>query len=177
MAYWGNFEALLDIFLAALIEGESADGRVRNVKNWKRRSYKQRRELFVAICHEWVATWKPESADQLAQLVESSVALHAKRNLIAHGNYSYTIPPRTSVATECYAVNHTTGEKMYFDSDVLKALYHAISHLTTDLMTAFRAVAQIEGPFHAVSDDEILRIYRDSVHPWNPDPSKRPSTP
>lgn len=175
VAYWGNFEVVFDACLSGLIADELADGRVRDNTNWKYRSFKKRRLLFINICREWVATWKPEVADQLVAVVDASAPLQAKRNLIAHGTYSYTIPPNSSVATDCYAVKQATGEKMPFDQDVLKALYHEISHLTADLVNAFRAIAKIEGPFHAIPDDELLRVYHDTIHPWNPDPSKRPT--
>ncbi len=175
VAYWGNFEVVFDACLSGLIAAEAADGQARDTTNWKYRSYKKRRLLFGRICKERLGTWKPDVSDQLAGVAEASGPLHAKRNLIAHGTYSYTIPPQSSVATNCYAVNQATGEKMQFDQDVLKALYHDISHLTADLVNTFGSIAKIEGPFYAVSDEEILRIYHDSVHPWNPDPRKRPS--
>ena len=175
IAYWGNFEVVFDSCLGGLLAGESADGKAREATNWKRQSFRLRRKLFQGICNEWLATWQPTAANELLRILETAATLHPKRNLIAHDTYGYTIPPYSSVATNCYAYSHSTGEKLHFDEEVLKKLYHDVSHLTADLIQAFRSFGQIEGPHHLIPDAEVLRIYRDSVHPWNPDPSKRPN--
>ena len=97
--------------------------------------------------------------------------------MIAHGTYAYTIPPMSSLAANCRAVNQETGELMPFDGDVLKKLYHDISHLTADLIMTFRLFTTVEGPFFALPDTEILRAYRETNHPWHPNPRKRLSQP
>jgi hypothetical protein len=38
----------------------------------------------------------------------------------------------------------------------------------------FRSIGQVEGQFIAIADDELIRIYKTTVHPWNPDPKLRP---
>jgi hypothetical protein len=176
VAYWGNFEVHFNICLGALIAGESADGKARETKNWRYHSFKKRRALFIAICEQWLATWKPEAAGDLRKILDLAAELQPKRNLIAHGSYGYTIPPLSSSAVGCYAINHATREKLSFDEDVLKKLYHDISHLTADLVTVFKSIGQVEGTFHTIPDDEIIRIYNTTIHPWNPDPRLRPGS-
>ncbi len=111
----------------------------------------------------------------MLEILDSTTELYLKRNLIAHGNYAYTIPALSSEAMDCYAYSITKKEKMYLDEAVLRTLHHDISHLTADLVIAFSLIAKVEGlPFTIVPDSEVLRIYHDSVHPWNPDPTKRP---
>ena len=175
IAHWGNFEVTFDHCLGALIEAEAERGIKRESKQWKTRSFRRRRQLFRDICKEWPNPRKPEVVARLLEILDSSSRLHWKRTMIAHGNYGYTIPPFSSVAKDCFAFMSDKKEKMYFDEAVLQALHHDISHLTADLVIAFSEIAKIEGlPFALVPDSEVLRIYRDTIHPWNPDPAKRP---
>lgn len=174
VAYWGNFEVVFDSCLDGLIRGEQADGKTRKVSGWKRQSFKARRTLFTDICEEWLSTRKPEAAHALTLLLDQAAHLHSRRNLIAHGTYGYTIPPNSSVATECFALSASTNEKLSFDEHVLKQLYHDISHLTADLVNLILSIGKWEGDYMAIPDAEILRIYHDTTHPWNPDPKKRP---
>ena len=176
VAYWGNFEVVFDVCLEGLIAAESADGKVRETAGWKTKSFKKRRKLFKAICDEWLAGWKPDTASELVSLMDSASRLHSRRNLIAHGTYGYSIPAHSSVAKDCYAFSHSTKERMPFDELVLKEIYHDISHMTADLVKAFQSIGNVEGPFLAVPDEEILRIYGETVHPWNPNPKLRPDT-
>jgi len=176
IAHWGNFEVTFDHCLAALIEAEAVAVGARDPKHWKFSSFKKRRKLFRDICNEWLAKKKPVAATRLLEILDSTPHLHRQRNMIAHGNYSYTIPPLSSEAKDCYAYNGDKQEKMRFDEAILRTLHHDISHLTADLVIGFRLIGKIEGmPFVLISDVELLRIYRDTIHPWNPDPAKRPN--
>jgi hypothetical protein len=165
IAYWGNFEVAFDACLAALISGESADGGTRDTSNWNRRRFKRRSSLFKKICSEWLSTWKAVEAKKLATIADRAGDLHWRRNMIAHGVYSYTIPPYSSVATNCRAINHESGDEMPFDEHVLKKLYHDISHLTAELIMTLKTFCSVEGPFLALPDTEVLRVYRETNHP------------
>lgn len=173
IAHWGNFERHFDICLQALIAGEVADGGTREVQ--LSRQFKRRRALFKEICTEWLAGWRPEEAKSLCQIADTAGDLSWKRNLIAHGQYAYTIPPQSSLATNCRASDTESGKEFSFDADTLVKLYHDISHLTADLVSTFKAFGHVEGDFHTMPDAEVLRTYRETVHPWNPNPKKRPS--
>jgi hypothetical protein len=175
VAYWGNFEVVFDSCLEGLIAGEIADGKVRDTSGWKRQSFRRRRKLFKDICKEWLMTWRPDEADRLIAIIDAASQLQSRRNLIAHGTYGYSIPPHSSVAQECYAFNGSTNEKMPFDEEVLKRIYHEISHVTADLVHTFQSFGKISGPYSQLADAEILRVYRETVHQWNPDPGKRPN--
>ena len=174
VVYWGHFEVIFASCLQGLIEGEAADGAKRKTARWQRQPFKDRSKLFREIVTNWVSTWNARAAVDLVELLDAATRLQAKRNIIAHGTYGYSVLPESSVADSCYALNNSTGEKMPFDELVLKEIYHDISHLTADLVTAFRAIGSVEGPFHTIRDDEILRIYNETVHPWNPNPALRP---
>lgn len=174
VAYWGSFEVLFDSCLGSLIAAEVADGKTRETSRWRRKNFKDRRRLFKEICDEWLTTWKPEVAKKLVSILDSASHLHSRRNLIAHGTYEYSIPPHSSVASNCYAFNKSTNEKMRFDERILKKIYHDISHLTADLIDTFKSFGEVEGPFLMLPDSEILRINKETVHPWNPNPKKRP---
>jgi hypothetical protein len=176
IAHWGNFEIVFDACLEGLIAGKVANGKVREVAGWKERKFKRRWELFRDICKEWLIAWDESGANDLLSILDRASHLHSRRNLIAHGIYGYTIPPMSSVATNCFARTLKTDEEFFFDLDVLKKLYHDISHCTGDLLVAFKTFGEVEGPFLLVPDSEILRIYRESTHPWNPNPKRRPDT-
>lgn len=173
VVHWGTFELTFDRCLGALIAGEAADGRARDTKGWEARGFKKRRELFKTICSEWLMTWKPEAAQELIDLLDKASSLHVDRNLIAHGTYGFTVPPHSAVATDCYAFSAASGRKLRFDEDSLKKLYHDISHLTADVMFIFNRFAKVSGGPMLVADDEVLRIYRETDHPWNPNPARR----
>jgi hypothetical protein len=174
IAYWGNFELTFDFCLEALITAEAADGKLRETSGWKRLIFKRRRKIFEEVCKDWLAAWNSEAALKLQSILALSSSLHAQRNIIAHGIYGYTIPSDSSIAQQCYAQNLSTGRKMFFDERVLKKIYHDISHITADLIMTFGSIGKVQGPFYAISDEEILRTYRETVHPWNPNPKKRP---
>jgi hypothetical protein len=174
VAHWGNFEIVFDACVEALIDGEAADGKVRDVSGWREKKFRRRWELLKDVSMNWLATWNQAGAEKLLPVLERAAHLHSRRNLIAHGIYGYTIPPNSSVATDCYARSLKTGKKFFFDLDVLKKLYHDISHCTADLLIVFQSIGKVEGPFMVVSDAEILRAYRETIHPWNPNANKRP---
>ncbi|AEJ01167.1 hypothetical protein Nit79A3_1332 [Nitrosomonas sp. Is79A3] len=175
VAYWGNFEVIFDSCLEGLIIGEIDDGKVRETKGWKHKGFKKRRELFKDICDEWLASWDPAAAAKLTSIIDSASHLHSRRNLIDHGTYGYTIPAQSSIAKGCYAYSNATEEKMPFDEHILKKIYHDISHTTANLVRTFSSFGKVEGQFHTLPDSEILRIYRETTHPWNPNPAKRPT--
>ncbi|MFV2035650.1 MAG: hypothetical protein ACC631_11205, partial [Halocynthiibacter sp.] len=130
IAYWGNFEGVFDSLLAGLIEAEVADGKVREVSDWKRQSFKQRRRIFKDICNNWLAQSHSDTARKLCKISDLSGDLQRQRNMIAHGTYVYSIKPYSSEVENCSAVNNKTGDELPFDDWVLKKLYHDISHLT-----------------------------------------------
>lgn len=177
IAHWGMFESAFDATLASLIEGERDDGGTRDTALWRRQKFKRRRKLFCAICKEWLSGWKPESATALKTLIDRSGDIATKRNLIAHGSYAYSIAPYSDLATNCRAINQETGEQFDFDLEVLKKLRQDISHLTADLLTEFQKFGAVEGMPPMIEDAELQRIYRDTEHPWNPNPAKRTSSP
>lgn len=174
IAHWGNFERHFDICLEGLRAGEAADGVARGEQNF--RQFKRRRIVFKEICSEWLSSWRPEEAKALCQIADTAGDLSWKRNLIAHGQYTYSIPSKSSLATDCRAIDTESGKQFAFNADILAKLYHDISHLTAELMLTFKAIGTIEGDFHTIPDSEILRIYRETVHPWNPNPNKRPES-
>lgn len=165
IAHWGNFETLFNLCLKGLVEGEARDKITRDVEGWTRLAFKRRRKLFKAICREWVREWDCPHADALISIVDRSGSLANKRNMIAHGTFTFAMLPHSRLAVECRAINYETGEKMPFDELVLKKIHHDISHLTADLLHEFRKHSSIEGPFLTLPDAEILRIFRETNHP------------
>lgn len=174
IAYWGNFEVIFDTCLEGLIAGELQDGKVRDTHDWRINGFKKRRKLFRNICTEWLESWNNSASSQLLQILDNASHLHSRRNLIAHGTYGYSILPHSSEVTDCHAFSHATGERMHFDENILKKLYHDISHVTAELIMVFKNIGNIDGQLFIIPDEEILRIYREATHPWNPNPKKRP---
>lgn len=163
VAYWGTFENVFNCILRDIIEGEANDGGTRNTAGWFGSEFRRRRELFKAICREWLASWKPEEAKLLADLCDRAGDLRWKRDMIAHGVYGYTILPGSNIATDCHALNEKTGDKMPFDEYSLLKLYHDISHMTADLVLISVSCAETaKGQFLAVPDTEILRVFRET---------------
>ena len=172
ITYWGLFEGCFDSCLSGLIEGEVADSGARDTAGWQRRSFESRRKLLKDICNEWLSSWKPDAAHELIRIIDRSGDLSAKRNSVAHGTFRYTIPPHSSKAVNVRAVNPSTGKEWPITVDKLKKLYHDISHLTCDLHQCFSSFAEMQGPFHAIEDKEILRAYSESIRSSNPNPNK-----
>jgi hypothetical protein len=177
VAYWGNLETVFNKCLDAILVAEAAAGGSRDTTGWRRLNFKRRRRLLKGVCEEWVAPRRPEAAKELGEISDRAGDLMSKRNMIAHGMYSYTIPPGSSLATNCRAIDSETGEEMPFDADILKKLYHDISHLTAELQITFQKFGTIQGAAHTFPDTELLRVYRETIHPWNPNPRKRPPPP
>jgi hypothetical protein len=177
IAYWGHLEMALNQALKGLIDAEAADNVARDTAGWQRLPFRKRKRLFKAICREWVSTWNAPVAAELGKIADKASSLARKRNMIAHGTYAFTLLAHSSTAEKCRAINYETGEEMFFDSDVLQRLWHDISHLTADLILEMSKIAEIQGLFHALPDTEILRIYRETNHPWNPNPNKRTPPP
>jgi hypothetical protein len=174
VAHWGCFESTFDVYLGALrsvIERQDAAGKSRQESGSLARRRREMHQLSEVIFRDK----RPRVADQVTALLGRVAELSFKRNLIVHGHYGYTIPPKSSLATDCYAFNNK-GEKFYFDQDTLKRLHHDISHATAELIDIFAPVVREKGdfPFIVIPDSELLRVYQDSVHRWNPDPAKRP---
>ena len=178
VAYWGNFEVLFDQILGALLQAEQNAGGQLQPGKWKHLSFNKRRQLFDRFCKESLNARKPEIASKFLGLLARAADLQWKRNMIAHGTYRYSILPMSSAVSDCYAYNERDDRKLPFDDEILKKLYHDISHLTADFVREFGSLGKIEGyPFILVKDDEIIKIYRNTVHPWNPDPRLRPQPP
>lgn len=175
IAYWGMFEIQFNNALTALVDAERAEGITRNIR--PRQRFKGRRELFKSICQEWLATWDAETAKTLCAIADTAGDLAKKRNLIAHGVYTYTIPAQSSLATNCVATDIETGKRLPFNEFVLKKLYHDIAHLVCDLHFAMSRIAEIEGACPSLPDTEVQRVYRETNHPWHPNPKKRTPPP
>ena len=177
VAHWGNFEAHFDICLHGLVEGALRDDFDIDTIDWRGRRFKQRKKLFKSICADWLSTWEPDNAEKLIDQADQSGDLYWKRNMIAHGTYAYSMPPHSQIATNFRAISAPKEKEFPFDEHVLKKLYHDISHLTAELVLTFQSFGQIEGPFFSLPDKEILRVYAETNHPWNPNPDKRTPQP
>ncbi|WP_226636475.1 hypothetical protein [Brevundimonas poindexterae] len=178
IAHWGQFERLFAVAIDAMLRAEAADGIARDwVRDSKRTSFKTRCRLLKDLCREWLAIKRPEQAKALMGIIDRASSLASKRNLIAHGSYAYAIEPHSSTVTNCRAVDHDTGKEMAFDETVLKKLYHDIAHETAELWFTLRSFCTIDGQLWTFEDAEILRIYRETDHPWNPNPNRQKLTP
>lgn len=174
IAYWGAFEMLFDTCLDLIISSEASDGKVRNTAGWKRKGFRGKAKIFKEICHEWISTRNPQLNDDIISIIDKSLELSMYRNTIAHGAFSYTIPAYSSKGINVKAYNSTTQHDWPFNVDTLKELYHDISHICADLLRSFSSFAKIDGPICTIDDAEVVRIYRETIHTWNPDPQKRP---
>jgi hypothetical protein len=173
IATWGQFEETFDAALCALISGESQDGGHRNTGEWQNTKFKRRQELFKSICAEWLASWRPNEATSLNDLLGRAADLHWRRNMIAHGRFVYSILPHSSTASNFRAISVRKNREMPIDEEKLKKLHHDIAHLTGELAVTFKRIGTFEGPVPVFADDDFLRIYRETIHPWNADPNKR----
>lgn len=162
IAQWGQFETVFNACLDGLVNGEQLDGVGRETNNWQGDEFRRRRELFKTICTEWLSTWRPDEAKVLCQLCDTAGDLRWKRDMIAHGTYSFTLPPRTALATNCHAINHRSGQVMPFDEHILTKLHHDIGHLTGDLLFTFKRFAEIDAPIVALPDTQLLQVFRET---------------
>lgn len=158
--HWGSFEIIFNVCLDGLIVGEQTDGGTRKTEGWESATFRHRRELFKDICTDWLANSHPDEAKELCQIIDRCGDLRQQRDMLAHGRFSYTIPPYSGDATNCRAINPRTGKEMPFDDYSLRKLYHDIAHITADLVMAFKNIGEIEGDFLALPDEQLLQVFR-----------------
>jgi hypothetical protein len=167
VAHWGRFELSFDRCLESLVKSEALAGKKRDTLGWRTRNFKKLRKLFKTICKEWLGTKLPQDANTLCDIADDAAELARKRNMIAHGTYTYTMPPHSGLATNCRAIDTRTGEEMPFDADFLIKLRHDISHLNADLVMTFMKFAKVDG-FHSLPDTLLLQAVGRSIHPTPP---------
>ena len=120
---------------------------------------------------------EPKLWAEFEAVANRALELHWQRNVIVHGSYGAVIAPYSDHAT-FYAEGFRRKEpvRIELNHDVLEQLWHDISHLGGALFDAFSQIGTIEGVWPTLLDTDILRVYRESHHPWNPNPDRIPGT-
>lgn len=174
IAHWGQFEHLFDKFLEGLIRGEKADNGTRQTEGWEGSEFKRRRELFKAICQDWLLPWQAKPAKVLIDLCATAGDLRWQRDMIAHGTYAYTIPPMSSHAVNCRAVNERTGQVMPFDEHTLTKLHHDIAHLAADMLLTFKEFSVVENDWVVtLPDTQLLELFRETNRRFRAEQDKK----
>ena len=121
----------------------------------------------------------PEASARYRKLLGAAADLHWRRNLVAHGHYLVTFPPAGTDAPSFWAEGTHKGKpvRLSIDETTLDKLWHDIAHLVGELRATANTHGTAGGWPEVFSDTDLLRIHRESMHPWNPDPDKRPTNP
>jgi len=159
IAYWGAFETSFDGILGSLIEADGEKIR-KNKKKWRNLGFSGRCDLFKEICEDWISAEYPSEAEEYLSIIERARGASKKRNLLAHGNYSYTILAHSMSATNFRAINSRSGEFFAFDDEILIGLHHEISHLAASLIMTSRKIGDVEGNFLLIEDNYLLTLLR-----------------
>jgi hypothetical protein len=175
-AQWGAFEVQLDKLMAAIFVsiGTSPEG-------WERQGFAKRKKLFVHTVRDHLGKTYPLAADNYRKIAGDSADLYWRRNVVVHGNYRINFTPPGSERPIFWAegVHNGLNVKVDLNEPTLEKLWHGIAHLTGGLI----ATANLHGSVTAsgwpqtFSDTEMLRIYRETSHPWNPIRDKHPHPP
>jgi hypothetical protein len=174
IAYWGHFEFIFDRCLEGLVEADAEINPGRETSAWKKNNFRSRRQLFRTLCLETLAPKFEDEAKKLILLDQRVGDLHWRRNMLAHGQYEYSLLPHSSKATNFRARNPRNNKVMPFTLDTIKKLHHQISHLSADLITIFSVFSKIEGDFHTFPDTELLEAYREWKTHHDPTTAHKP---
>ena len=174
VAHWGTFEVEMNKLIAALL---AAIPKV--VPGWERLGFTKRKKLLVDLIKAHLEGTIPEAAKRYRAMLGMAADLYWRRNLVAHGQYRVTFPPAGPNAPTFWAEGVHNGKtvQISIDAPTLEKLWHDIAHLGGELRAIAALHGSVEGWPWTFPDKEILRVYRESIHPWNPNPDKRPRQP
>jgi hypothetical protein len=173
VAHWGLFETLLDTLIDGFITAIKKD-----IPGWRRLGFTKRKELFKTLVDEWFES-RPAIAASYRQIIGDAASLFWQRNIVSHGQYRVTFPPAGSEPPVFWAEGVHNGKpvNLSIDEPTLEQLWHGIAHLTGALKHTVTLHGSLgEWPW-TWPDTELLRVYRETIHPWNPNPDKRPPQP
>lgn len=173
VAYWGDFEVKLNEIIRSALEVLQRDE-----PNWPRRAFRKRKELFLTLAEE---VWQgaPEIVAEVKAHMGTAADLHWRRNAVTHGFYAFTYPPHSSGETTIRAEGHHKKRAVTVPIDVptLEKLWHDIAHLTGNFTETLRKVINLPAAWQTLPDRYLLEVYRETNHPWKPNPDKRTPPP
>jgi hypothetical protein len=173
-AHWGTFEVELNKLIAALL---SAISRVE--PGWERFGFKRRKTLFAELVKENLAITFPIAAANYKAIAGNAADLYWRRNLAVHGLYRVTFPGAGPNSPTFWAggVHNNKSVEIPIDTNTLEKLWHDIAHLGGELRTTANLHGTASGWPWTLPDKQILQVYLESHHPWNPNPHKRTTLP
>ena len=136
--YWGAFEVRLDSCIRSIHEVMRRE----LPTNFERMQFKRRNELFREIIEDYLPNTGQDGWIELLPVFKSlshrAAALQWKRNVVAHGFYTYHQPidrdpqlPPIVTATSIYKGRRV---EIRLTDDILSKLKHDIAHLSGRLM-------------------------------------------
>ena len=170
-AHWGTFEVELNKLIDAIFRALGRDE-----PGWQRLGFSRRKKLFVDLVKQNLEGTFPVAAANYRKLAGDAADLYWRRNVVVHGFYRVTFPPAGPDSPQFWAegVHNKKEVRVSIDEPTLQQLWHGIAHLTGGLRATANLHGTADGWPWTLPDTEILRIYRESIHPWNPNPDKRP---
>jgi hypothetical protein len=169
IAYWGQFEFHFSAAVGALLKHAG-----REEPGWDRLGFRKRRVLLRTLVKEVYGQANPAISDAFTSVANMAGSLYWRRNLVAHGTYAFTIAAMSNDG-EFRAEGFHNGKpvSMPLNHEHLESLWHEIAHLDGALYEVLSEVGEIGGYWPTLLDKEILQVYSESNHPWNPNPDKR----
>lgn len=163
---WGFFESLFENFLAALV---MANGTAK--ENWRSESFPKRRKLFAAEARRAFEGF-PAIIGYLESILNDSIPIQQKRNLVTHGRLSAQISSvESQVKLICVGFHKGQERREDFNREELDDLHYEIVHLAGRLHCA------PEAPLFSSSDKSKLLDFLKSYHPTFPNPVMPPPQP
>ena len=126
MLQWATFENHMD----ALIAGMHEALRTEAPEGWRTKPFNQRRAIWREVGPKYFGLLGLFGlSNELRSLSERASALQFKRNLIAHGTYSFYAPDPGKLAIKATLHRKGTAHQIDIAVDTLKKLLYDLSHL------------------------------------------------
>ena len=163
---WGFFETLFENFLMALLKANGTTN-----KDWRSLPFRKRRKLFADEARKAFDGF-PAITRYLESILDDSVPIQQKRNLVAHGRLSAQISPiESDVKLICIGFRKGQEVRGDFNREDLDDLHYAIVHMAGRLHCA------PDAPEFSSSDKSKLLDFLTSNHPTYPNPCMPPPPP
>jgi hypothetical protein len=164
-AHWGTFEVQMDKLIAAFL---TALGRTDT--DWKTQGFSRRKTLLVELVRDNLESTFPSASASYRKTMGDAASLYWRRNLVVHGQYRVKFPPAGSESPTFWAegIYKSRNVRISIDVPTLDKLWHDIAHLTGALMATVRTHGRADDWPWTLPDTQLLRVYRETSHPWHP---------
>ena len=152
---WGGFEQRMDALIDMIFRCTGNEP----IPNWRRLSFRKRKEIFRGLVTAYTDKVFPDETEIIRKIADRSADLHWRRNIVAHGYIAIYPKPDRDVPgqrdTGFVALGKHKGKdiRMPLEVESLQKLWHDIAHLGGALMAS---VARMGGGTHGLSPEIVV---------------------